>query len=141
MPHETGHRNLRELAEPFFEGCRNRQLLVPQCVACNRFYFYSSILCPHCQNKGFLWTEVSGRANLYSYTELLRPMVPQLKDRVPYVVACVELEEGVRMMSNVVDYETDELEVGLPLNVDFTVSWDGRPIPVFRPVRAPERSL
>ena len=72
-------------------------------------------------------------ATLYSYTVVHRPLSSALRGRVPYVVGIVDLAEGVRMMTNIVDCPTDVVAIGMPLEVRFDTSWDGRPIPVFRP--------
>jgi uncharacterized OB-fold protein len=134
MSDETGHVNLRELAEPFFRGCAAGKLLLPKCDRCERYYFYSTILCPHCHHKGFHWTESAGLGRIYTYTELFRPMVPELAAEVPYIVATVELDEDVRMMANVAPSGTLPLAIGARVQVGFRESWNGRWIPLFSTV-------
>lgn len=134
MSDETGHVNLRDLAEPFFQGCAAGKLLLPKCDQCGHFYFYSTILCPHCHHKGFHWTESAGLGRIYTYTELFRPMVPELAAEVPYIVATVELDEGVRMMANVALAGAVPVEIGARVQVGFRESWNGRWIPLFSTV-------
>ena len=127
------HTRLADLSAPFFAGCSRGELLIPQCRRCRRFFFYPTVLCPHCHYLGFDWYRAAGRATLYSYTVVHRPLSSALRGRVPYVVGIVDLAEGVRMMTNIVDCPTDVVAIGMPLEVRFDTSWDGRPIPVFRP--------
>ena len=78
------------------------------------------------------WVESSGRGTLYSWTVVVHPVAPVLVEQVPYVVALVELEEGVRMIGNITGREPDELEAGLPLEVYFEERDDGLRLPTFR---------
>ena len=90
---------------------------------------------PHCFSDRLDWAPVSGRGTLYSYTVARRPTHRKLADRVPYVIAIVELDEGPRMTSTVVGTDPEELSVGLRLQVDFDQDEDVT-FPVFR-VAAP----
>ncbi len=134
----------------FWAGLRRHELRIQRCRACARCYFYPRPFCPHCWSTDVEWETVSGRATLESYVVSYRP-APGFEGRVPYVIAIVTLEEGPRMMSNVVGAGVDGdtpaesiprlLPAGLPLEVVFEERGrldDGTAhvLPLFRP-RAP----
>ena len=79
------------------------------------------------------WAELSGRGEIYSYTVTHRPFHPFWKDRAPYVVATIELEEGIRMVSDMPGLEPADVAIGLAVEVGFEACGDGRKIPVFEP--------
>src|SRR6516225_5451978 len=89
-------------SKPYWEGLRQRRLLIPQCDDCKRFWFPPSLLCRHCSSPKWSWREASGRGRVYSYVVYHRVYHPGFADEVPYAVAVVTLDEGPRMISNVV---------------------------------------
>ena len=92
-----------------------------------------------CWSTNVEWVDASGRATLYTWSVVRRNDLPPFPERVPYVAAVVDLDEGPRMMTNVVDCEFDALEVGMPLEVLFQEISEDVTIPVFRP-RGAERA-
>ncbi|MFA5883822.1 MAG: Zn-ribbon domain-containing OB-fold protein [Acidimicrobiia bacterium] len=124
-----------EETEPFWAAANAQQLLVKHCNACGEYHFYPRPFCPLCWSADVEWFEASGRATLYTWSIVHVNDLPPFNERVPYVAALVDLEEGPRMMSNVVECELDALEAGMPLEVVFhQVSDDPRyTLPRFRP--------
>src|SRR5690625_4643008 len=106
--------------ETYWDATRRHELRLQQCNSCNKHYFYPREFCPHCASDSVEWVRSSGRATLYSYVIEHRP-APGFADEVPYVVAIVELEEGPRMMTNIVGVEPDpeQLVLDMPLTVAF----------------------
>lgn len=123
--------------QAFWDGANEHRLLVKHCKTCGRNHHYPRPFCPFCWSDDVDWLEASGRATLYTWSVVYVNDLPPFHERVPYVAALVDLEEGPRMMSNVVDCEFDELEAGMPLEVVFErVSDDPLvTLPRFRPVR------
>lgn len=105
---------------PFWEGAREHELLLPRCRECRRFHFYPRALCPYCSSPNLEWRQASGRGTLYSYCINHRP-APGFEADVPHIIALVDLEEGPRMMTNLVGVAPDPelLRVGLPVEVVF----------------------
>ena len=103
------------VSRPFWDGLREGVLRVQQFRDCRRHVFYPRSLCPHCLSETLEWVEVSGRGRLYSYTLVRRAMHPAFQQDVPYVYAIVELEEGPRVTSNVVNCPLEALRVDMPL--------------------------
>lgn len=119
----------------FWDACREHRLLLRHCNACGTTSFYPRPFCPACWSDDVGWVEASGRATLYTWSVVHRNDLPPFDERVPYVAAIVELDEGPRMMTNVVDVAHDHLRIGMPLEVVFRDEADDIVIPVFRPAR------
>jgi uncharacterized protein len=108
-------------------------LALPFCAACERFFFYPRPFCPRCWSYAVEWKHVSGRGRVVSYT-IVERLAAGLDRAIPYVVAIVELEEGERLMANVVGVaaEPDAIPLDLEVEVAFEHA-DGVDRPVFRP--------
>ena len=92
-------------------------------------------LCPHCLSDDLTWQEVSGKGALHAFTIVHRHVNPAFHAEVPFVVALIELDEGVRMMSNLVGVAADpaEVRVGMPVEVVYEAVTDEVTLPKFRP--------
>ncbi|MFG1701457.1 Zn-ribbon domain-containing OB-fold protein [Nonomuraea sp. NPDC049309] len=118
---------------PFWDGTAAGELRIQRCTACERHYFYPRPSCPRCGGDQVEWVRASGRATLYSYVINHRP-APGFEDEAPYAIAVVELEEGVRMMTNIVGVPNDpeHLELDMELQVVFERRGDVT-VPLFEP--------
>ena len=96
------------------------------------FQFYPRALCASCAGETE-WVDASGRGTLYTFTVIRQNRSEAFKDLSPYAVGIVELEEGVRMMSNIVDCDVDRLEVGMALEVLLLKAADDVGLPFWRP--------
>lgn len=119
--------------QPFWDAARDGRLLIKRCNACTKTYFYPRPFCPHCWSEDVEWVEASGQATLYTWSVVYRNDLPPFPDRVPYVAAVVDLAEGPRMMTNVVECDFDALEVGMALEAVFHPTSDEITIVQFRP--------
>lgn len=119
------------VSEPFWEACRRHELVVQECERCANLQFYPRATCTSCASTELAWRSVSGRAVLHTFTIARRATHRRLVDQVPYVIAVVELDEGPRLTSTVVDADVDRLRIGQRLRVDFE-HVEGESIPVFR---------
>ncbi len=122
---------------PFWEATRGGTLLIQWCSACNRGIFYPRSFCPHClAMDGVLeWRTASGRATVYAASVEHKPAAggSTFSDGQPYVVALVDLEEGVRMMTNVVGCTPEDVHPGQAVTVTWEPLSDGRQLPLFTP--------
>lgn len=140
MAEETGVVRTRmeppvsEVTEPFWQATRNRQLLLQWCTACDEVIFYPREACPRCLGTSLQWRPASGRGVVYAVSVQHKPAYASLADRVPYAVALIDLEEGVRMMSNVVGCAVEDVVIGQPVEVRWEALSDGRHLPQFQPV-------
>lgn len=120
-----------EDSRPFWHAAAAHRLEIQRCEACGRFVFYPRALCPHCHEDRMSWTEVGGHGTVYSFTVSRRPATPELAERVPYVVALVDLDEGARMMSTVRTDDVSGVRIGEPVSVAFEDLPDGAVLPCF----------
>jgi uncharacterized OB-fold protein len=106
---------------------------MPKCSDCGGRWFPPTQFCTHCRSKNWAWTEVSGRGKIFSFVVYHRLYHPGFADELPYAVAVIELEEGPRMLSNVVGLRPDELVCEMPVEVVFEDITDNATLPKFRP--------
>jgi uncharacterized OB-fold protein len=120
-------------SQPFWDAVRRHELRLQRCQACGQFWFPPSNVCPECLSPAWAWELVSGRGTVFSFVVMHRAYHPGFKDALPYNVAVIELEEGPRLVSNVVDCRNEELYVGMPVEVAFDDVTDTVTLPKFRP--------
>ncbi|HWG16184.1 MAG TPA: Zn-ribbon domain-containing OB-fold protein [Streptosporangiaceae bacterium] len=106
--------------QPFWDGCAAGELRIQRCTDCGKPYFYPRPVCPDCGSKNVEWFTASGRATLYSYVINHRP-APGFADDGPYAIAVVQLEEGPRMMTNIIELPAtpEALVLDMPLQITF----------------------
>ena len=115
----------------FWEGVEQGELRIQRCGGCGTLRHPPRPMCPHCRSTDHDHVVASGRGEVFSFVVHHRPEVPG-RDH-PFVVALVELEEGTRIVGNVIDVAPGDVEVGMPVQVDF-VDTEGRRLPQWRPV-------
>lgn len=115
--------------EAFWDAANNERLLYGACRECRKPHYYPRRICPFCFSTHVEWSESSGLATVYAFS-LFR------KGNPPYVSAWVTLDEGVAVLTNITDCESDELEIGDRVEVVFKPAVDGQLAPLFRPVKA-----
>lgn len=120
--------------QEYWDGAARGELRIQRCRQCDGAYFYPRPLCPHCGSGDVDWFTASGRGTLYSYTIAMRSVYGY---EAPFSIAIVELEEGPRMLSNIVDVEQtpEHLVLDMPLQVRFEDRGD-HSVPVFAPAEA-----
>ena len=111
---------------PFWEAATAGRLLIGTCKACVKPHYYPRALCPFCGSDATEWVAASGRGAVYSYSVMRR--LP-----VPYALAYVTLDEGVTMMTNIVDCNLDTIRVGQRVRLIFKPTEGGPPVPMFTP--------
>jgi uncharacterized protein len=120
---------------PFWRAAAAGSLALPRCNECERLIWYPREFCPHCGADQVTWTTLTGRGHIYSYTVIRRAPHPAFAGSVPYALAVVELEEGARMMTNVVSDDLDDLAIGMALTAVYDRVSDECGIVRFRPTR------
>lgn len=119
---------------PFWEGAKRHELLIQRCGDCGKFYFYPRSLCPHCMSDNIEWVKVSGKGKIYSFTISHRTGTLPFQKDIPYNIAIIELDEGVHMLSNVVECRNEDLRIGMPVEVVFDDVTPEITLPKFRPI-------
>lgn len=116
---------------PYWEGARNGKLLIRRCRRCTALHFMPRHLCPKCWSDDLEWVQASGRGTVHSFTIIRRAPAAAFAPRVPYVVALIDLEEGLRMLSNVVGETALETRIGDAVRLCFEDRGDGAKLPQF----------
>jgi len=111
---------------PFWEAAADGRLLIGKCTSCGKPHYYPRAICPLCGSDTTELVQASGRGAVYSYSVMRR--VP-----VPYALAYVTLDEGVTMMTNIVDCDLDAIRIGQRVRLVFKPSEGGPPVPMFTP--------
>jgi uncharacterized OB-fold protein len=122
-----------EESRGFWEACGRHELQLQRCGACGRLRHPPRAVCPACLSSEVQWVRASGRGAVYSFTVTHQNHAPAFRRRLPYVLAIVELEEGVRLMTNVVGCEPDAVRIGMPVEVEWEDVGPGLSLPAFRP--------
>ncbi len=118
------------LTRAFYDFCRAGQLRFQRCTACGAWRHVPRPMCPGCGSWDFEWAKSGGRGRLFTWTVACRPMHPAFTE-LPYAPAVIELDEGVRMVSTVVDCPPAQLERGLRVRVIFDAVTDAVTLPRF----------
>jgi uncharacterized OB-fold protein len=115
-----------ELTRPFWEAAKRHEFVMPRCKMCDHLFFYPRSECPRCFSANLEWVQVSGRGRLHTYTIVYQPANAAFRDASPYIYAVVQLDEGPRMVSNVVQCNIDDVRADMPLEAvfdDVTPEW------------------
>jgi uncharacterized OB-fold protein len=118
-------------SRPYWEGLARGELLIQRCEACQRNIFYPRSICPHCFSDRLAWVKASGKGTIYSYT-VAHTAFGVFAAEAPYVVAIVELEEGVRMMTRLVGAPREQIAVGKPVQITFETLAEDVTLPYFK---------
>ena len=121
-----------EESRPFWEATKRGELLLQHCRDCGAYRFPPNLLCTECSSTSFGWKCVSGRGKVYSYVIFHRAYHPAFAADLPYAVACIELEEGPRLLSNIVGIGPERLRCDMPVEVVFEEITSDISLPKFR---------
>lgn len=122
MPEET------PVSKPFWDGLREHRILVQYSPSLGRHVFYPRTLAPGTLADDLEWREISGRGSVYTYTIAYRPTSPAWRDRVPQVIAVVEVDEGARIPTELVQVAPEDVRVGLRVEPVFDRTGAGDPV-------------
>lgn len=122
-----------EESKGFWEACARHELYVQRCRACQSIRHYPRALCPACLSADTEWLRCSGRGTVYTFTVTHQNQAPGFRDGLPYVLAYVELDEGVRILTNVVGCAVDDVRIGMAVEVVFDDVTADLTLPKFKP--------
>jgi uncharacterized OB-fold protein len=114
-------------------GWDRRQLLIQRCASCGHHQYYPRPICLACQATDLALVEASGRGRLYSFTVVHRSVNPRFQ--APYTVALVDLEEGPRLLTHLIDSRPDETRCDAPVRLAWLEGGAEMPLPAFTPLR------
>jgi uncharacterized protein len=119
--------------QEFWDATAQGKLLLRKCTDCSVVIWYPRPYCPQCQSMNTSWIESSGRGVIYSFS-ITRKGQGAWTERAPYVVAYVELEEGPRVLTNIVASNVDEVHIGMAVSVIFDDTGEGMAVYRFAPI-------
>lgn len=125
---------IEDETRPFWDALRDGKLMLGKCDGCGRVHYYPRPMCPHCWSDAVRLQPACGRGTLYTWSTVYVNDLPPFNTKVPYVAAQVDLEEGVRITTNIVDAEPGDLSIGMPVILGFEAISEDVTIPVFSPV-------
>jgi uncharacterized OB-fold protein len=123
---------MRGPARNFYSYCKKHELRFQKCSGCAAWRHVPREMCPQCGSFDYQWAKSAGRGKVFSWSTTSQPMLPQFADLVPYAIVIVELDEGVRMATWVVDVAPEELKIGMPVEVIFDDVTEDVTLPKFR---------
>ena len=133
MADRTDLPTIEDETREYWTAASDGRLLIARCNDCERVHHYPRVICPFCWSEDVVAVEASGRATLYTYSTVYVNDLPPFSGRLPYTAAVVELEEGPRLMTTIVDAEPSQLRIGMRLLARPQQVTDGVTTFVFRP--------
>ena len=121
---------------PYWDGAREGKLLLRRCQSCGALHFMPRHLCPACWSDRLEWIQSKGTGTVHTFTVIHRAPLPAFASQVPYVVAMIELDEGPRMVANILGEDARSVAIGDRVEVMFEDRGDGDCLPQFRRVAA-----
>lgn len=126
--------NINVDSKPYWDACKQHKLIIQKCNNCGKLqHLYRKDFCCHCWSQDIEDLVTSGKGTLWTYTITYQNYTPGFSEDVPYVTALVTLEEGVEMLTGILNCDHDKLEIGMPLKVTWVEATEDITIPFFEP--------
>ena len=125
-----------EESRGWWEALVRHELYFQRCRDCGKKRFYPRAVCPNCLSSNTEWVRASGKGTVYTFTVTHQNQAPGFRDALPYVLAYVELDEGVRLLTNIVGCAPEEVRISMPVEVVFEDATPLTTLPKFRPARS-----
>lgn len=126
-----------QATQPFWDAAAQGKLIFQRCGVCHQLQSPPRLFCRHCMAENLQWETSTGLGSIYTFTVNHRAANPHMADKLPYVVAVVQLDEGFRMMANIVNAPPQAVRVGDRVQVRFLALSDSISLPQFEPLAAP----
>ena len=127
--------HIDEESRPFWEALQRHELYIQKCLNCGSIRYYPRALCPVCLSDKTEWLRCAGRGTVYTFTLTFQNQAPGFRESLPYVMAYVELAEGVKMLTNLIDCKPDDVRIGMPVEVVYEDVTPQVTLAKFRPAR------
>jgi hypothetical protein len=118
-------------SKPFWEGAKDKKLMLQYCPQSGKYQFYPRPVSVYTGKRDLEWREASGKGCIYSFS-LSYKAPPPFKDVKPYIVASVELEEGVRILTNIINCDPKTVKIDMPVRLAWVLAGTSN-YPVFEP--------
>lgn len=121
---------------PYWNGLKEHKLVLQRCNSCGKAWFPIGPTCMHCFSFDHDWDVMSGKGVIHNYVVYHKPWMPWLEKRVPYAVVSVEIEEGPRLTTNLLEVPSSEVKIGMPVEAAYEKINDKITLLQFRPRKA-----
>lgn len=122
-----------EVNRPYWDAARRHELVLQRCQECGHYRYPPGDTCPRCLSDRLAWVKVSGRGSIYTWVVFHQVYHQAFANDAPYAVVVVQLEEGARLVTNLVDCQTEDIEIGMAVEVVFDDVTEEITLPKFRP--------
>lgn len=122
-------------SQPYWDGLKAHRLLLQKCGECGKIRHYPRPVCDNCFSMDVEWIEATGKGKVHSWTETHHPFHPGFKGDVPYILVTVDLDEGVRMISQLKGATLEEVKAEMPVEVYFEDATENLTLPMFRTLK------
>jgi|SRR5208337_890834 len=127
--------HIDEENRPWWEALKRRELYLQKCRDCGATRYYPRAQCPECLSPRTEWVRSSGRGTIHTFTVTNQNQAPGFRESLPYVMAYVELDEGLKMLTNIIDCPVDQVRIGMPVEVVYEDVTAEVTLAKFRPAR------
>jgi len=121
--------------KPFWDAAKARRLVLQRCRPCGKSWYPIGPACPYCFATQFEWREMAGRGRIHNFVVYHKAWTPWFESRVPYTVVQVELEEGPRLTTNLLDCSPSQVKIGMPVEAAYEDITGEITLVQFRPAR------
>ena len=125
--------NIDDTNRPYWEAAKRHELVLQKCQSCGHYRHPAGDTCPNCLSDNLDWVRASGLGTVYTWTVFHQVYHPAFAEDAPYAVVAIELDEGPRMVTNLVDCKIEDIQVGMPVEVVFDDVTEEITLPKFRP--------
>ncbi len=127
--------HLDEENRPWWEALKRHELYVQKCRDCGDMRYYPRAQCPSCLSPRTEWVRAHGRGKVYTFTATYQNQSPGFRESLPYIMAYIELDEGLKMLTNLVDCRPEDVKIGMPVEVVYEDVTPEVTLAKFRPAR------
>jgi hypothetical protein len=127
--------HIDEENRPWWEALKRRELYLQRCRDCGELRYYPRAQCTECLSPKTEWVKCSGRGKVYTFTVTNQNQAPGFRESLPYIMAYVELDEGLRMLTNIIDCRPEEVKIEMPVEVVYEDVTPEVTLAKFRPAR------
>lgn len=121
-------------SQKFWEGTSEGKFLIQHCKDCDSNIFYPRKFCPECWSGNLDWIEASGKGRVMTFSTAVSMVEPRFMDELPYTLAYIDLDEGIRIMSKIIDCAPQDIKIGMRVEVVFKER-ENFMLPYFKPVK------
>jgi uncharacterized protein len=127
--------HIDEESRPWWEAAQRHELYIQKCRNCGDLRFHPRALCTNCMSSRTEWVRCKGTGKIYTFTVTNQNQASGFRDSLPYVMAWVEVEEGLKMLTNIVDCPPEQVKIGMPVEAVFDDVTPEVTLVKFRPAR------